>query len=111
MADLAERLTNRIAVNGKIPFINELEEEDFKYGFIKSVWSEIVATGGILKTTEGKSVYADVSHKITIRTNAIPNLTNDMYFEYKGQRFDIKYFQPNYKYKDSIEILCNLVVE
>jgi len=30
---------------------------------------------------------------------------------YQGLRFDINFFQPNYKYKDCIEIMCNLVVQ
>lgn len=109
--DLASRLKNRIEVWGKVEFENELEELDYRYEKIKSVWSEILPTGGVLKTTEDNSVYADVSHKITIRNNSIPNLANDMYFIYNNQRFDIKFFQPNYKFNDSIEIFCSLIIQ
>lgn len=111
MSVLASRLSNKIDVYGKIKFINELDETDYRWDKIKSVWSEIIPTGGSLKTGQGDTIYADITHKITIRNNAIPNLTNDMYFMYKKLRFDINFFQPNYKYKDSIECMCNLVIQ
>lgn len=111
MADLAERLTNRIDVYGKIEFKNELEEKDYKFDKIKSVWSEIATGSGMLRTLPGNMSYANISHKITIRSKSIPNITNDMYFIFKGQRYDIQYFNPSYKYQDSIEIFCSLVVE
>lgn len=111
MDNLSRRLNCKIDVYGKNQIENELGEIDYNYSKLKSVWSEIIPTGGSFKTLEGNNIYAEVSHKITIRANAIPNLTNDMYFKYKGQRLDIKFTQPNYKYKDSIEIMCSLVVE
>lgn len=111
MDSLSIRLRNRIDVYGKKPITNELDEEDFEFGKIKSIWSEIIPTGGSLKTGEGNTIYASVTHKITVRSKAIPNLTNDMYFMYKGQRFDINFFQLHYKFNDCIEIMCNLVVQ
>ncbi|ACL77248.1 head-tail adaptor protein [Ruminiclostridium cellulolyticum] len=108
--NLSSRLKNRIDVYGKVPFINELGEDDFKYGKIKSVWAEITVQKGALKNSQGNTTYADIDHKIVVRTGAIPDLANDMYFMYQGQRYDIKYFNPNYKYQDSIEIFVSLVV-
>ncbi|MEG3040893.1 MAG: head-tail adaptor protein [Clostridium sp.] len=111
MASLAERLTNRVDLYGKIEYENELKEKDFRYGKIKSIWCEIIPVGGSLKTLPGNGLYADVSHRITIRSKSVTNLTKDMYFIDKNKRFDIKFSQDNYKYKDSIEIMCSLVVE
>lgn len=111
MDNLSKRLNCKIDVYGKVPFENKLGEKDYKDGYIKFVFAEILPTGGTVKTTEGDSIYAEVSHKITVRNNSIPGLIENMYFMYKGQRFDIKFMQPNYKYKNSIEIMCNLVVQ
>lgn len=107
---LASQLNNRIDVYGKVEFINELTEKDYRYEKIKPIWSKIIALNGAVKDGEGNSQYADITHRITIRVGAI-ELTKDMYFIYKGQRYDIKYFNPNYKYKDRIEIMASLVVE
>lgn len=112
--NLSSRLNCRIDVYGKIQIENELEELDYSYGKIKSIWAEILPgsnnSGGI-RQGEGNTKFTDISHRITIRANSITNLTNDMYFIFKGQRYDIKYFNPNYKYRDSIEVLTSLVVE
>jgi len=109
---LGDRLRNRIDVYAKVEILNELKEKDWEYQKIKTIWSEIIPTSGQVKTSEDSSTYSEVSHKLTIRANSIKNLTNDMYFMYDGKlRFDINFFQPNYKFRDSIEILCTLVID
>jgi head-tail adaptor len=107
---LASQLIHRIAAYGKVEFKNELGEKDYRYEKIKSIWSRITALSGSVKDGDGHTEYADITHRITIRVSAI-ELTKDMYFIYKGQRYDVKYFNPNYKYKDRIEIMVSLVVE
>lgn len=109
--NLVSKLNNRIDVYGKILYENELGEKDYTYEKIKSVWAEITPSGASIRNGEANTIYSDISHKIVIRSNAINNLSNDMYFIFKNQRYDIKYFNPNYKYRDRIEIICSLVVE
>ncbi|MHC1723048.1 MAG: head-tail adaptor protein [Aminipila sp.] len=108
---LSSRLNRRIDVYGRKKIINKLGEDDFTYEKIKSVWAEIIPSGGSLQSGEGNTTYADISHKFTVREKAISNLSNDMYFIFKGQRYDVKYFNPNYKFRDRIEIFCSLIVE
>lgn len=109
--NLSSRLNCRIDVYGKVEIENELGELDYSYVKIDSIWAEITPGSGNVRNNEGNTNYADISHKVVIRANAIKNITNDMYFMFKGQRYDIKYFNPNYKYRDSIAIFCSLVVE
>ena len=109
--NLSSRLKNKIDVYGRVKYTNKLDQIDYKYEKVKSVYSEITVQNGTVKDGQGNTIYADISHKIVIRNNAIPSLTKDMYFIFDGQRYNIKYFVPNYKYRDSIEIFCNLVVE
>lgn len=108
---LSSRLKNRVDVYGKIDFVNGYGENDFQYEKIKSLWAEITPQSGREVAGKGNTIYSDISHKFTIRSNSIPNLTNDMYFIFKNQRYNIKYINPNYKYVDSIDIFCSLVVE
>ena len=63
---------------------------------------------GSEKTGHGNTLFTEISHKFTIRAKT--NLSNDMYFIFKNQKYDIKYFQQNYKYHDRIEVFCKLVV-
>lgn len=111
MSILADRLRNRIAVWDKVEIENELHEDDFEWQEVKKIWSEIIPVNGVEKTTQANALYANVTHKITIRTKSITGLNKDMYFVYDGQRFDIQYFQPHYKYRDCMEIYCNWRIE
>lgn len=112
MQGLTSRLRTKLALYGKgIPFINELGEDDFKEGFVKYVYAEIIPIGGNNNITVADGTQAVTTHKITIRTGSIDQLSDDMYFIYKNQRYDIEYFNPNYKYKDSIEIMAKLIGE
>ncbi|MGN2369261.1 head-tail adaptor protein [Clostridium cagae] len=111
MSNVTNRLRNKVEVHGKIKIKNELGEDDYDYGKIKSVWCEIKPQSGMVKTLEGNYEYAEMSYKITVRNNSIPNLDNTMYFIYKNQKYSIKYFQPNFKNRNMIEIFCKLEVE
>lgn len=107
---LVNRLSNRIDVYDKTESQNELLETVYTYDKIKSVWGEILPYKGAMKNEEGSNI-ADVSYKITIRSGAIPNLNNQMYFIYKGMRFNIDYFHPHFKERNLIEIICTVEVE
>jgi SPP1 family predicted phage head-tail adaptor len=109
--NMSSRLNCRIDVYGKVKVINNLNENEYKYDILKSVWADVIPQNGNLQSSEVNVRYANVSHKITVRKNAIPNISNDMYFVFQGQRYDIEYFNPNYKYNDRIDVFCNLVVE
>lgn len=111
MTNLCSRLNNRVALYGKIEAINELGEKDYQYQKIKTIWAEVLPQSGSEKVGQGNTIFAEISHKFTVRTKAIDSLSNDMYFIFEGQKYDIKYFQPNYKWHDRIEIFCKLVVK
>ena len=104
-------LNNRIDVYGKTEIKNELGETDYTYDKIKTIWANILPTTGYTKDVTGEVTRTEMKYKITIRSDSLKELTNDMYFIYKNQRYYIDYFIPNFKYRDSIEIYCSLVVE
>lgn len=108
MDNLSRRLKNKIEVWGMSESDNELGEVDFRPGKIRSIWAEIKCITGNVKTTIGDIIQVDMKYKITIRSNSLKELTNDMYFMYKGQKYNIDYSIPNFKFKDSIEIYCTL---
>lgn len=109
MQGLTSRLRNKVILYSKQPTTNELGEDTFEYAPVGNIYAEIIPTGGSNKTTPGDTTQAVTTHKFTIRSSSVKELTNDMYFVYKNQRYDIEYFNPNYKYDDSIEILVKLV--
>lgn len=108
---LSSRLNCRVSLYGKMKTKNALNEIVYDYAELKTLWAEIIPTGGAQQTMPDGSTYTDITHKITVRAASVPNLTNDMYIRFRGQRYDIKYFMPNYKLRDRIEIFCSLMVE
>lgn len=111
MTSLCSRLNNRIDLYSKMQTVNELGEKDYQYQCIKTVYAEILPQSGSEKTGQGNTLFSEISHKFVIRANAVKQLSNDMYIVFDGKKYDIKYFQPNYKYHSSIELYCKLVVE
>lgn len=109
--NLSKKLNNRINVYSKETDYNSIGELDYKYTFLKRIWAEIKPIRGIERTGQADMVYSEVTHKITIRSNSLNELTNDMYFIFNSQRYDVMYFMPNYKYKNYIEIFCLLRIE
>nr|DAD95065.1 MAG TPA: Putative head tail adaptor [Siphoviridae sp. ctVqj4] len=108
---LCDRLKNRIDVYGRTENENELKEKDYIYAKKASIWAEISPQSGRESTGQGNTIYSEINYKFTIRINSLKTITNDMYFMYRGQRYDIVYFNPNYKYRDSVDVFCKLVVE
>ncbi|WP_297422101.1 phage head closure protein [Clostridium sp.] len=107
---LVNRLNNRIDVYDKTKSLDKLNETVYTWGKIKSVWAEIIPYKGDIKA-EGEANISESLYKITIRVNAISNINDQMYFKYKGMRFDIVYFHPHFKERNLIELVCTVIVE
>lgn len=101
----------RIDVFSKSEGTTEFGELTYDYTKSQSVWAEIKPTYGRETSIEGESTGASITHKITVRAGAIKKPHNDMYFEYKGQRYEVMYYMPHYLKKDLIEFYCKLIIE
>jgi SPP1 family predicted phage head-tail adaptor len=99
-------LRNKIEVYEKIEIENELGEKDHEYQFVKSIFAQIIPANltGSSKEGQANTEYAETTHKIKCRKLSL-NPTIDMYFKYDGLRYDILYFQPDFKNKDFWEIM------
>lgn len=107
---LTNDLRFRVDLYGSESKTNEMGEDDIRYKKIKTVWAGIKVTSGAERSAPDGSVFAEVTHKITLRTEAAEGITPDMYFIYKNQRYNIKYMYPHYKYRDRVEFYCKLEV-
>ncbi|MBV4417467.1 head-tail adaptor protein [Clostridium tyrobutyricum] len=62
-----------------------------------------------MQNTQAGTEYANVTHRLRCRKQSIKNLSTDMYFIDKDNlRYDIEYFQPNYKDDDFWEIMLQV---
>lgn len=109
--DILERLRHKIDVFSKVEGKTEFGEVTYDYEKVSSVWAEIVPTAGKENTVKGDSIQVSVTHKITVRNGAIKEPRNDMYFIFKGQKYEVLYFMPHYRRNDLIEFYCKLIIE
>ncbi len=108
---LAEKLDKKVDVYKKQKIINDIGQTEYNYALFKSVWANIMPTSTKVANYVAETDRAEYTFKFILRENSIKELTRDMYFIYKNQRYNIDYFVPNFKNKDRVEILCKLVVE
>lgn len=109
--DILERLRHRVDVFSKSESKTEFGELTYLYERTQTVWAEITPTSGRENTIPGKSIQESITHKITVRNGAIKKPRNDMYFVFKGQRYEVMYFMPHYRRNDLIEFYCKLIIE
>ena len=100
-----ERLRHRVAVFAKTEGKTEFNELSYGFEEIKRVWAEILPLRGKEIKMDGGSLQEEITHKITTRMGAIKEPRNDMYFEFKGQRFEVLYEA------DSFKVLCRITRE
>ena len=71
-------LNRKIEIWGKIPFENELHENDFKNGKIKTIWAKIIPqTGSLIKQKNADTLLSNVTHKVIVRYNSVKDLKAD----------------------------------
>lgn len=109
MFGLNTRLRNKVELYGRTRITNELGEDGFQEGLIKRVWCEFTHKNGGVSVTSGETEKYNTTHKIIIRSNAVKDLSTDMFFVYQGVRYDIEYFNPSFKYNDFVEIFVKRV--
>lgn len=109
--DILERLRHRIDVYSKTQAKTEFGEITYDYHKTQTIWAEILPTSGKIEDIDGQSIRADVTHKITVRNGAIKEPRNDMYFVFKGQKYEVLYFMPHYRRNDLIEFYTKLIIE
>jgi len=109
--NIPERLKNRIDIYAKRENKTEFGELTYNYEKTASVWAEITPKTGKENTLDGNSIQVSVTHKVTVRNGSIKEPRNDMYFVFKGQRYEVLYFMPHYRHNDLIEFYCKLIIE
>ncbi len=114
MNNLTGKLRHKVDVYGRVEYTDAAGAVQYDYKKIKSVWCMITPILGervrAVKTDVSGMVKVSETIKFTMRINAIA-IKPDMYFMYKGQRYDIDYTVPFFKTMDVQEVYTQLVME
>ena len=106
----AGQLRNKIDIYGMVTSVSAFGSDSRKPEKIKRVWANIVPTSGQNREEKGNVSEIYVSHKITVRAKALKDISPEYYIMYKGQKYEILYWYPNYKDSNYMEIFCRLEV-
>lgn len=104
----------RIEVWGKVPFVNELLESDYRDGIIKTIWAEIVPqirSMGNMQKGQAETMLSNVTTKFVVRYHAGKDIDYDNWIMFKGKRHDIKYLLNPFEKNEVFEIFCIEVIE
>lgn len=113
--NLSGKLKHKIDIYGKMSYTDELGSKNYRYEKVKSVWAAIVPILGeraraIKAEKKGNTVKISETIKFIMRINAII-VEPDMYFIYRGQRYDVDYAVPYFKDMQYQEVYTQLVIE
>lgn len=108
------KLKHKLTVYQKKEFKNEIEETDYRYEPIKSVFAQIYENfnGHVqhnIANTEMST--ATTTHKIRVRKKSIKPSIDTYFIDQDGTKYEVKYFQKDYKHDEFFEFMCNVVYE
>ncbi len=107
----ASNLRCRIEFYHRSPVENTLGEKTYEYIPLCSAWANLTPQSGKIASLEGNVERAEITHKATIRASVLPQVPADIYFLFRGQRYDVLYAYPIYNRAGWLELFCRLVVE
>lgn len=111
MSRITSKLKNRVDVYTKQKVENELGEIEYKYAKLKTIYAQIIPKTSNLKDGQAETEYVESTHKFKIRIKSLPDLDNTYRFVYRGQTYEVKYFDPDYQNNEFYEIYTRLVIE
>ncbi len=107
----ANDLNCRVSVYGPHAQKNSIGEESSTFSKIKDVWASVKEKAGTEKNGRGNTVSTEGTYRFALRSNAVPDLSRNMYFMYDGSRYDILYISPIFRNRGFVECTCKMVVE
>ena len=112
MQSITKKLNCKAELWGLVPFENELGERDKKEGKIKDIiYCNILPATATQKWSSTVNETITHSHKIMCRTLSIKAPKVDMFFIYRGLKYNFKYWDPDFTSNEFINVFCELVIE
>ncbi|MGK0467146.1 phage head completion protein [Clostridium sp.] len=112
MQNITSKLNCKVELWGLVPFENELGEWDTEKRIIKPiVYCNISPSSASQSNNSGVTEIITHNYKITCRVKSILIPKVDMFFKFKGLKYEFKYWNPDFKNNEFLEIFCELVIE
>lgn len=77
----------------------------------RRIWAQIVPTSGRSVPQAGEVEPMEVTHRVVVRSTALPELRNGLRFTFRGQWYEVLYGYPIYNRAGWLELFSRLVVD
>ena len=104
--DITKRLRHFTDVYHMIDTTNELGENDKKPELFKKAYCEIVPLNSSVKNGEANTENNQHQFKFTFRRKSIQGIKKDWFFLFEGLKYEVIYFNRDFKDNQFIEVFC-----
>jgi hypothetical protein len=109
--NITNKLNNRAELWGMISSENELGEMDITEGKIKDIYCNILPSSATQKWNSEIVQVVEHSHKFIVRSKSITDIKVNMFFKFKGLKYEFISWNPDFKNNEYIEVFTKLVIE
>lgn len=111
MSRLTSKLINKVEVLTKQKFQNELDETEYRYSHFKFVYMQIIPKTSKMIEGQADTEKVESTHVFKCRIKSLSGIDNTHRFKYKGQIYEVKYVDPDFKNNEFYEVYTRLVIE
>ncbi len=111
MINITSRLRHNVEVFKRENKKNILGENEPKIIFVKKVFAEIIPLNSTVKELPDMATTNEHKFKFYFRYNSLKEITKDYFFKYENKKYEVDYFNVDFKNRCFIEVFCILKEE
>ena len=106
MNDISKRLRHIVEVFCMVDTLNDLGENEKKPQFFKKAYCEIIPLNSSTKNGEANTESNLHQFKFIFRIKSVKGIIKDWFFIYENLKYEIIYFNRDFKDNQFIEVFC-----
>ena len=106
MNDITKRLRHLVEVYQMKVLVNDLGENDSVPELLKRAYCEILPLNSTVKNGEANTENNQHQFKFTFRRKSIQGIKKDWFFLFEGLKYEVIYFNRDFKDNQFIEVFC-----
>ena len=106
MINITKRLRHLVEVYQMKVLVNDLGENDTTPELLKRAYCEILPLNSSVKNGEANTENNQHQFKFTFRRKSIQGIKKDWFFLFEGLKYEVIYFNRDFKDNQFIEVFC-----
>lgn len=106
MINITKKLRHLVEVYQMKVLVNDLGENDTAPELLKRAYCEILPLNSTVKNGEANTENNQHQFKFTFRRKSIQGIKKDWFFLFEGLKYEVIYFNRDFKDNQFIEVFC-----